>query len=160
MKCIAILWNSMNQYRELAFEDIKKYATIEDVLYIDFDEQYRDFIKSLYPFDGRHPGLDDYKADIMVGRYDSNEICILFLDVIDSEKQYIERKRTYLYKNVEELKQLIRSKYRTLVSNYQFDNVFHMTDNEEEYVFTLNILRKYLQNYIGEEPKVKKLLEE
>lgn len=159
MKCIGILWNSMNSFREIAFEDIKQYASIDEVLYIDFKEQYRSFIKSLYPFDGRHKGLDDYKADIMVDQYDSNEICILFLDVFDSEKEYYERKRVYLYKNVEELKQLIRNKYKNLVDNYKFDNIFHMTDDEKEYLFTLKILSEYLKNYNIENQKVKKLLE-
>lgn len=159
MKSIGILWNSMNNFRESAFDDIREYAKIEEVLYIDFGEQFRPFIKSLYPFDGRHKGLDDYKADIMVDQYESNEICILFLDVKDSEKEYIERKRVYVYKNIEELKQLIRNKYKDQVDNYNFDNVFHMADDEKEYLFTLKILSEYLKNYSIENQKVKKLLE-
>lgn len=157
MKCIGILWNSMNNFREMAFEDIKQYAKIDEVLCIDFKEQYRSFIKSLYPFDGRHKGLDDYKADIMVDQYESNEICVLFLDVFDSEKEYYERKRVYLYKNVEKLKQLIRNKYKNLVVNYKFDNVFHMTDDEKEYLFTLKILSEYLKRHSIEYQKIKEL---
>ena len=46
-----------------------------------------------------------------------------------------------------------------MVDNYNFDNVFHMTDDEKEYLFTLKILSEYLKNYSIENQKVKKLLE-
>ena len=160
MKCIGILWNSMNEYRNEAIEDIKQYGTIEEMIPIDLGSNYKSFIKELYPFDGRHEGLDEYKASIMIDQYESNEICILFLDIKDSEKIYIERKRIYLYKNIEELKQMIRSKYKEKIDNYQFDNIYHMTDDETEYLFTLKVLQKYLHELTIKNVKIKRLCDE
>jgi hypothetical protein len=65
--------------------------------------------------------------------------------MLDSEKVYCERKHTYIYKNIEELKQYIRNKYKARINGYFFDNIYHMTDDEKEYIFTLNIINSYLR---------------
>lgn len=146
MKSIAILWNSMNNLREEALEDIKKYAIIEDMICIDLKENYFDFIKDIYPFDGRHQDIHIFKANSMIDKYESNEICILFLDILDSEKEYCARKHNYIYINIEKLKNLIRNKYKDRIKGYSFDNVFHMTDDENEHIYTLDIVKKYTKN--------------
>lgn len=145
MKCIGILWNSMNELRDEAINDIKKYAVIEDIVCIDFEDRYFDFITDIYPFDGKHKDINIFKANILIDKYESNEICILFLNMLDSEKVYCERKHTYIYKNIEELKQYIRNKYKARINGYFFDNIYHMTDDEKEYIFTLNIINSYLR---------------
>ena len=145
MKSIAILWNAMNPFFEEAINDISKFAIIESLEYVEF-KNYRQFIKDIYALDtgtGK-PGYSDYKADIMVDKYDSNQICILYLLLPPSEKKYIERKNTFIYENIENLKQFIRKKYKTKVENYSFDNVFHMTDDEKEYDFVLNVINRHL----------------
>lgn len=152
MQCIAILWNSMNDFFDEAITDITKYAVVEDVIFVDF-KHYRNFVKDIYAHDegiGKR-GFDDYKANIMVDKYNSNQICILYLTLPQSEKKYVERKKTYVYKSIEEIKQYIRSKYKVCVSNYNFDNVFHMTDDEKEYDYVNTIIRNYLQNDLKKE---------
>ena len=144
----------MNGLRDEAINDIKKYSTIEDMVCIDFKDKYFDFISEIYPFDGKHKDIHVYKASKMINQYESNEICILFLDIPDSEKEFCERKHTYIYKNIEELKQYIRNKYKDRIKNYCFDNIFHMTDDEKEYVFTLKIVKEFLNR---EKIKIKEM---
>ena len=40
MKTIGILWNSMNDLRNEAITDIKKYAIIDNMICIDLKEKY------------------------------------------------------------------------------------------------------------------------
>lgn len=155
MKAIAILWNAMNPFFEEAIDDISNFAVIDSLEYVDFND-YEQFIKDIYALDTGNgkAGYSDYKADIMVDKYDSNQICILYLSLPTSEKIYIERKKTFIYKNVEDLKQFIRKKYKTKVRNYSFDNVFHMTDNDKEYNFVLNVINRHLLENIDKREKV------
>lgn len=155
MKSIAILWNSMNPFFEEAINDISNFAVIESLEYIEFKD-YRQFVRDIYALDigtGK-PGYSEYKADIMVDKYDSNQICILYLLLPPSEKKYIERKDTYIYENIEYLKQFIRQKYKSKVEKYSFDNVFHMTDDEKEYDFVLNVINKHLLENTDRKGKV------
>lgn len=144
MKAIAILWNSMGEYFSDALKDIKQFSTIQDCFKINFNNRFKDFISDIYPYKGDQKWKLDYKINIMNNKYTKNEVLIMFLEVPDSEKIYIERKKTYIYKNIEELKKIIRSKYEQKILNYSFDNVFHMTDDETEYLETLQIIKKHL----------------
>ena len=143
MKSIGILWNSMNEYRDEAIEYIKKYSIIEEIIILDLCKNFEKFIRDIYYSESLRTGFIDYKVSIMNDKYDTNTICILFLDVFNSEKIYIERKNKFLYKSVYELKQSIRNIYKDKIKNYSYDNIYHMTDDENEYVLTKNIINKY-----------------
>ncbi len=145
MKFIGILWNPMNSLREEAIEDIKRYATIEDTICVDLKDRYLDFLEDIYPFDGIHKDIHIFKASTMIDKYESNEICILFLELEDSEKEFCDRKHTYIYRNVENIKSFIRNKYKNRIKGYSFDNVFHMTDDKNEYLYTLGVIYKYVK---------------
>ena len=144
MKTIAILWNSMEDNFENVLNDLKNYSNILDCFKINFNDNFDKFISDIYPYSGSDKWKLEYKINIMNNKYKKNEILVLFLDIPNSEKIYCERKKTYLYKNVEEIKQNIRQKYKNLVKNYCFDNIFHMTDDEIEFNKTLLIIKKHL----------------
>ena len=149
MKAIGILWNSMNEFFYDAICDIKKYAIINDILSVDFKENFPEFISKIYPYTGEEKWKLEYKISHMHNKYNSNKIRILFLDINPGKKKYIERKNLYIYENIERLKSFIRNKYKDLILNYAFDNVFHMTDDEIEYSQTINTIIEYiLSNYI------------
>ncbi len=149
MKAIGILWNSMNKYTDMALNDINKFCKITDVISINFNELFSDFISKVYPYTGENLWKLKYKISHMDNIYESNEIKIVFLDIPSTEKIFVERKGIYIYKNVEELKNYIRNKYRNKVDNYAFDNVFHMTDDEKEYEETLKLVINYIINYFN-----------
>ena len=58
--------------------------------------------------------------------------------------KFINDKKGSSYKEVAELKTIIRNKFKTEIKNYSFDNIFHLTDNMQEYEYTVNILKKYI----------------
>lgn len=149
MKAIGILWNSMNKYTNMALQDINKYCKITDVISINFKSLFSDFISKVYPYTGENLWKLKYKISHMDNVYDSNEIKIVFLDIPSSEKIFVERKGIYIYKNIEELKNYIRNKYKNKVDNYAFDNVFHMTDDEKEYEETIKLVKNYIINYFN-----------
>lgn len=153
MKAIGILWNSMDGYSNDAICDIKNYAVINDILSINFEDNFPKFISIIYPYMGKEIWKLEYKISHMHNKYISNKIRILFLDINAGEKKYLERKNIYIYENVEGLKSFIRNKYRNLVLNYAFDNVFHMTDDEIEYERTINAIIDYILSNYSEQKK-------
>ena len=144
MRAIAILWNSMENNFDEALSDIKRFSEIQECFKINFDNNFDEFISDIYPYSGDQKWKLDYKINIMNNKYTKNEVMILFLEIPNSNKIYCERKKTFLYENIENLKEFIRSKYKVKVKNYSFDNVFHMTDDELEYEKTLQIIKKHL----------------
>ena len=144
MKTIAILWNSMGNNFLEALKDIEQISIVHDCFKINFNDNFSSFISDIYPYKGDQKWKLDYKIGIMNNRYTKNEVMILFLEIPDSKRVYIERKKTYIYENVEKIKKFIRCKYKEKVLNYSFDNIFHMTDDESEYLKTLQIIKKYL----------------
>lgn len=150
MKAIAILWNSMEHNFASALNDINRKAQVLECFKIDFKEEFKQFIADIYPYEGENYWKLEYKIKAMFNRYSKNEIYILFLEVPDSKKIYIERKSIFIYENVEELKKYIRNKYKEIVSNYAFDNVFHMTDDMPEFEKTLLIIYKhFILNFLN-----------
>lgn len=147
MKAIGILWNSMNKYTDLALRDINDYSKITNVISIDFGSSFSEFISKIYPYVGNERWKLDYKISHMNNVYESNEIKIVFLDIDSTKKIFVERKGIYIYENVEKLKTYVRNKYKNMVENYVYDNVFHMTDDENEYSETLKIITDYVINY-------------
>lgn len=146
MKAIGILWNSMEKHIINAINDIYTKARINDYIIIDFKMHFKDFIGAIYPYEGSERWKLDYKINAMNDRYDSNTIVIVYLDIPVSKEIYIERKHKMVYESVENLKNYIRSKYSKLIEDYSFDNVFHMTDNKEEYIKTLSVIKKFMVN--------------
>ena len=64
-----------------------------------------------------------------------------------------------VYANPDRMKTNIRKKYSKLVSNYFFDNVFHLTDDEKEYEECAKVLLKYTNEQLisKEENKIKRI---
>ena len=97
MKAIGILWNSMDEYFNYAICDIMKYAVINDILSINFEDNFPEFISRIYPYTGKEIWKLEYKISHMYNKYIFNKIKILFLDINAGEKKYIERKNLYIY---------------------------------------------------------------
>ena len=49
-----------------------------------------------------------------------------------------------MYREVADLKHFIRNNFKKKRGNYAYDNIFHLTVDEDEYVFTDGIIKKYI----------------
>lgn len=153
MKLFGILWNSIGDNVEEALNDIQKKSTINYLWKIDLGKDYENFIRELYPFSEDELWKAEYKINGLVNKYQDNYIYIMQLELSDDKKIYLPEKGKYMYQNVLDLKVSIRRKYRHLVlpqedyinnQKVHYDNVFHMTDDPQEYEENFPIIFKYL----------------
>lgn len=157
MKCIGILWNSMDDFVENAVQDIGDFANVESVMQLNLKNSFSDFVTDIYGYHTPETKWKiDYKLKNSVDSYSSRNIYVLFIEITVNTMEYIERKGVYVPKEINDLKKMIRSKYSNIVDHYAFDNVFHMTESEEEYAKSLIILREYCKkiNETEEKPKL------
>lgn len=128
IKRIIILWNSVNDIIDLVLNDISKYVIIYRLYQLDLKDEISTFIEDVYDYDSLpNKWHVDVKIKSIDGQYKSNKVSILF--VFDN--------------NMDNFKYVIRYKYKSLVKNYCFDNIIHVTDNEIDYSKLLNVLSKY-----------------
>lgn len=146
--CIGILWNSLNdEMMEEAIEFIKEKSTITDCVSVDLEEQYRQFIKDIYFFNNEYEGVPIMKAGILVDKYDSNTIVVLNLIIKVSNYLYFNGTKGFMYSEIAELKSFIRKYFKSKIKEYAFDNVFHLTVDNDEYEYTDVVCRKYIKDY-------------
>ena len=139
---IGVLWNTVNDFSDEIINDINE---CEEILcYFDYDlkEKYEDFVRKMYEFDGIAKWKVDSKIEAMSLSSNGN-IRIVFIKIDDTTIEFNSKKNKYVMVHVENLKNLIRTKYSQLISNYYFDNVFNMTDNEDELNNTLEVLQEW-----------------
>lgn len=149
MKAIGILWNSMDEFLEEAIDDIQSFVSVTDVISIDFQDKFSDFISKIYPYKGGEKWKLEYKISHMCNQYANNRINIVFMNIDNENKIFAPRKKIYIYEDVEKLKVYMREKYRNKVNNYAYDNVYHMTDDEDEYKITIELIINYILFYFS-----------
>jgi len=145
---IGIIWNTVNHLSGDILSDINELGEVVDFFNIDLSEQYSDFVRSIYELDG----IAEWKVNKKLESMDlpCKNVGIVFIKVDDSVKEFNEAKKKVVSVNIETLKKFIRSKYSQLISNYFFDNVFHMTDNVEELANTLEVIRAFFPHVFEE----------
>ena len=139
---IGILWNTVNNFCIDILKDIAEFSEILFWNEVDLENQYNEFIKNIYELDG----IDEWKVNLKLQSMNqtlNKKIVIVFLRIDDNTKIYNTKKNKMVAVNIENLKYTIRKKYSKKILNYFFDNVFHMTDNEEEILNTLEVLREW-----------------
>lgn len=149
MRTIGILWNSMDAFLEEAINDIQTFASVTDVISIDFKDKFSDFISKIYPYKGEEKWKLEYKISHMFNQYANNKINIIFMNIDNENKIFVPRKKLYIYEDVEKLKMYIREKYRNKINNYAYDNIYHMTDDEDEYKITIELIINYILFYFS-----------
>lgn len=154
MKLLGILWNSIGDKKDDAIKLINEYANVDYRFDVDFKDDYAEFIRELYPFNSDEKWKAEYKINGLVGKYINNEITILFLDMEKTDKIYLKNKDKMMYKNVLDLKVRLRKSFKSCIlkdtqdfKGVSYDNVFHMTDDEEEYRENIFVVFKYLSKY-------------
>ena len=156
--CIGIIWNSMNKrQKELAINVIQEKCKIIKYFDIDLKDKYKDFLKDIYIDSHEAPDIPDFKINSLIDKYDNNTIRIIKCLVKITNTQYINDKKGSSYKEIAELKTIIRNKFKTEIKNYSFDNIFHLTDDMQEFEYTVNVLEKYInRDYILNEKQLMK----
>ena len=148
--CVGILWNSLNQeLMEEALSVIKEYAQVTDVYSVDLGEQYRSFIDEIYLYNHEFEGIPVLKAGSLIDKYDSNTIMILNMIVRVSNYIYFNKTKGFMFEEIAKLKTLIRKTFKTKIRDYAYDNIFHLTVDDDEHEFTEGICRKYVKEYRG-----------
>lgn len=144
LRCIGILWNSLekNMIYE-AVDRIKKNAEIINTAEVNLSKNYDNFIRDIYFYNNEKVGISAFKCASLIDRYETNNIMIIDLKVRIYSYIYYNNKKGFLMKEVSNLKTDIRNHYKNKIRNYSYDNVFHMTVNEEEYNYTKKVLKKY-----------------
>lgn len=159
MLSVGIIWNSASEFKDYILSDIAEYGEILNTFDLILGDQYDEFVRDIYSDDAIEDWKIDKKIETMKESSDYRGVTVVVLNVDTTEQYYHEHKKRMVYANLDRLKRSIREKYSQLVSVYFFDNVFHLTDDENEYGECVDILSKYTDKEImpQQKAKVKKL---
>lgn len=145
MLCLGILWNSVQEYKDMAIEDIQKYGSLIGTFDMPLEENYEAFVRDIYAQDEIATWKVDKKVETMFNSSDVRTVTIVFIEVDLTDQFYHGGKKKMVYTNLENLKTGIRDKYGKMIKDYFFDNVFHMTDDERELKADLTVVSNYLK---------------
>ena len=144
--CVGILWNSLDREQmDEAIRMLSKKSFIESIEFADLEEDYRKFIEEIYLYNNEKVGIPVFKSSVLIDKYDSNSIAIINLIIKVSNYIFYNQKKGYLYKEISELKEYIRSYFREKIRDYAYDNIFHLTVNNEEFAYTKQVCKKYIK---------------
>lgn len=146
MLCLGILWNSIQEYKDMAIEDIQKYGSLIGTFDMPLEENYEAFVRDIYAQDEIATWKVDKKVETMFNSSDVRTVTVVFIEVDLTDQFYHGGKKRMVYTNLEKLKTGIRDKYGKMIKDYFFDNVFHMTDDERELRADLTVVSNYLKN--------------
>ncbi len=146
--CVGILWNSLDkEMMAEAMQIIQEYSIITNYVAVDLQEQYKQFIREIYLYNDEFEGIPVIKASTLIDKYDSNTIIVLNLIMRVSNYMYINGVKGFVYSEIAELKSFIRKFFKTKIRDYAYDNIFHLTVDNEEFIYTDKICKKYIKDY-------------
>ncbi len=150
LPCIGILWNSLdeNMMKE-AVGLIGEKVSIQECIPIDLKDKYSEFINAIYEDNHEFEGIPYIKASTLIDKYDSNTIVILNMLVKVSNYMYFNKMKGFMFEEVANLKSFIRKYYKHKISNYAYDNIFHLTVDNDEFQYTNEVCKKYIKGYQG-----------
>lgn len=150
MKLLGIIWNPGIPYIKEIKGIIAKYGFIKEVIYINFESEFASFLNELYYDTTLGEEIKaSQKISSLVNRYLRNDCYIILIDMPTSEQVYLAAKKKNMYENVLKMKMEVRKSYSFALNtpvyiDDKFDNIFHCSDDVEEYHFDLPIVLKYI----------------
>ncbi len=151
LQCIGILWNSLNvDLMQEAINRISDKSVVTEILPIDLGSDYRDFINDIYFYNNEYEGIPYLKGCGLIDMFENNTITLISLS-LDITGYIKDKHKGYIFKEALELKKLIREIFKRRIPIYAYDNIFHLTTNQEEYSYTLGVIRKYLERKEAED---------
>lgn len=130
-----------------AIKFIGEKSIITNYVAIDLKEKYRQFIEDIYVYNHEFEGIPVIKASTLIDKYDSNTIVILNLIIKVSNYIYFNKLKGYMLEEIAELKSFIRKYFKRKIKDYAYDNVFHLTVDNEEFEYTDEVCKKYIKEY-------------
>lgn len=148
LPCIGILWNSLDDaLMEEALSMIGEKAEVLECIRVDLGEKYRKFIDEIYLHNHEFEGIPFIKSSTLIDKFDTNNIVIVNMMVNVTNYIYFNKLKGYMLKEVAELKSSIRKYFKTLIREYAYDNIFHLTVDPDEYSYTDSVCKKYIPEY-------------
>lgn len=145
MLSIGVIWNPVSDYFNEIINEIKVRTNL--LFYsVEAVTDHKSFIYDIYR---DMLSIDKSKIDLKLSNLflpNSNDIVVLIFEFDSKKVSYHPYKKKMVFTELDELKQSIRQKYSTKINNYIFDNVFHCTDDMDEYTYTLSVMRRYFDN--------------
>ena len=146
--CIGILWNSLDREQmDEAIRMLSQNSLLESIEFVDLEGDYRRFIEEIYLYNNEKVGIPVFKSSVLIDKYDSNSIAIVNLIIKVSNYIFYNQKKGYLYKEISELKEYIRNYFKGKIKDYAYDNIFHLTVDNDEFAYTEQVCKKYLKSY-------------
>ena len=144
MVCLGILWNCIEEHIEEVKEDVCKYGEIVEVIPLNLGDDYESFVRDIYAQDSIAEWKVNKKLETMFSCSDSRSITALIMKIDTTTQRYHEYKKRMVYENLEDMKTNIRKKYSEKIPYYFFDNIFHVTDDENEFKQDYEVLKSYI----------------
>ncbi len=146
---IGILWNMGQAY---AREMMLKIAIMDDVIQVrimDLQDMYEHFVYDCYSDD--EEALDGgYIYDKINAMNINSRRIVVFVVKIDNPTFQVNEQGKKQCIEAREIKKIIRAEYADKIDGYFFDNLIHMSDNEEEMEKTRSVVDKYSKYTIGD----------
>ena len=150
LPCIGILWNSLDgNLMDEAINFIKDKVIINRCIYVDLQEDYENFINDIYFYNHEFEGIPYIKACTLIDKFDSNTIVIMNLVIKVTNYMYYNKQKGFMFEEIAELKSFVRKYFKNKIKNYAYDNIFHLTVDNDEYQYTDKICKKYIKEYRG-----------
>ena len=142
MKCVGIIWNCSFEFTDDILKLISQYAKITNRYHIDLKANYTNFVRAIYSTDSIATWKVDKKIEYM-SKYSSTSVCIVYFEIDTSILRYHDKKKHFVYSNLQDMKDIIRETYKDKLPYYFFDIVFHCSETEEEYNSDIQILEQF-----------------
>ena len=152
MICLGILWNGMQKHIYEALNDINEYGKVNEAFTLHLDGEYELFVRTIYAQDEIAEWKVDKKVETMFQCSDSRDVTIFIANIDTKEKEYHPYKKRDVFINLENMKINLREKYSKVVKHYFFDNVMHVTDDENEYVADSKVVAAFIEKGIDFTP--------
>lgn len=141
MLSLGIIWNPAHGFKDEILNDIGSMVDLKYYTDIDLGMLYRDFIYDIYANEASYK--KDKKYEIL-SLLPSTAITVVLFDFDESSLDFHKQKQRFVYKQLNDLKVYIREVYSKKIDNYYFDNIFHCTDDPDEYEHSDAVIKKYL----------------
>lgn len=142
---IGIIWGAGIEYKNQIMSDIEKHGNIKKINLlkeIDFENaiEFENFVRGIYHIDD----IEEWKITKKIKSMKNHplKVCVISMDVLNP----LYRKKIQTGKPIsivmEEVKKIIRSKYKGKIKNYFYDILLHTADNEEQSIYMKKIIEK------------------
>lgn len=128
---VGILWNMSSKY---AREMMLKIAIMQDVIQVrvyDLKDRYANFVLECYEGDDEAYS-EGYIYDKIKNMNEDNNRIVVFIFKIDDPTYRTDSNGNMQCIEVRKIKKEIRDEYAKKITGYFFDNLIHISDNEEE----------------------------